>query len=57
MKKPYIIPQLTMHGSIEDITQAYGRSGASDTFEFNGKTFPGSVIGASGSRDGVVIPK
>ncbi len=57
MKKPYIIPQLTMHGSIEDITQAYGGDGSSDTVEFNGETFPGSMFGASGSRDGVVVPK
>ncbi|WP_157087551.1 lasso peptide [Anabaena sp. CA = ATCC 33047] len=57
MKKAYNAPQLTIHGSVENITNAFGTPGANDTFEVNGQNFPGALIGLSGSQDGVVIPK
>ena len=57
MKKPFVTPKLRNHGALGEITQAFGTSGAADTFEFAGRTFPGSIIGASGSQDGIVGPK
>ncbi|WP_156481633.1 lasso peptide [Anabaena sp. 4-3] len=57
MKKAYNAPQLTIHGSVENITNSFGTPGANDTFEVNGQNFPGALIGLSGSQDGVVIPK
>ncbi|NJO62451.1 MAG: lasso peptide [Richelia sp. RM2_1_2] len=57
MKKAYNAPKLTTHGNIESITQAFGTSGAEDTVQFNGVTLAGSLFGASGSQDGVVIPE
>lgn len=57
MKKVYNTPELTAHGSIESITQAFGSSGRNDTFQNSkGQSFPGSLIGESGSIDGIVIP-
>jgi hypothetical protein len=57
MKKAYNAPKLTNHGNVEEITQAFGDSGAADTFEVNGRTFPGSTLGLSGSQNGVLVPK
>jgi hypothetical protein len=57
MKKPFTTPRLKNHGALGEITQAFGSSGAADTVEFAGKTFPGSIFGASGSQDGIVGPK
>jgi hypothetical protein len=34
-KRPYTTPQLTVHGTLEEITKK-GPSGASDGFGFNG---------------------
>ncbi|AFY46593.1 hypothetical protein Nos7524_0687 [Nostoc sp. PCC 7524] len=57
MKKAYAAPQLTVHGNVEDVTNAFGASGANDTIQFNGNTFPGSIIGASGSQNGTINPQ
>ncbi|HEY9621778.1 MAG TPA: lasso peptide [Crinalium sp.] len=38
MKKVYTAPQLTVHGSVEDLTQVIGRSSAQDFFIFAGQT-------------------
>jgi hypothetical protein len=57
MKKAYAAPQLTVHGNVEDVTNAFGASGANDTIQFNGQTFPGSIIGASGSINGTINPQ
>lgn len=57
MKKAYNAPQLTVHGNVEEITKAFGNPGAADTFQNAfGVSFPGSVIGQSGSQNGVVVP-
>ncbi|OKH32531.1 hypothetical protein NIES2101_40625 [Calothrix sp. HK-06] len=57
MKKAYISPKFTVHGNVEAITKAFGSPGAEDTFDNgNGQTFPGSSVGRSGSRSGVLIP-
>ncbi len=58
MKKPYNTPQLTIHGNVKEITKAFGTPGGADTFQnAAGQTFPGSSIGQTGSRSGVVVPK
>ena len=57
MKKAYNTPQLTAHGNIESITQAFGTPGGADTVEFAGVTVPGAAFGRSGSIDGVVVPE
>ena len=56
MKKTYNTPNLTVHGSIESITECVGDSNASDTGEFNSQPFECSAIDLSGSQDGVLIP-
>jgi hypothetical protein len=38
MKKVYTAPQLTVHGSVEELTQMIGRSTAQDFFIFAGST-------------------
>ncbi|WP_157087552.1 lasso peptide [Anabaena sp. CA = ATCC 33047] len=57
MKKAYNAPQLTIHGSVENITNAFGTPGANDTFEVNGQSYPASLIGLTGSQPGIVVPK
>ncbi|MBE9005964.1 lasso peptide [Fortiea sp. LEGE XX443] len=57
MKKAYNAPQLTKYGSVQDVTNAFGTPGGRDTFQVGGTTFQGSVIGLSGSQDGVLIPE
>ena len=52
MKKPYTPPTLTVHGTVEEITQAFGGGSAQDTIYYGRMSFPGN----GGSQDGVVIP-
>ncbi|MBD2298751.1 MULTISPECIES: lasso peptide [Nostocales] len=54
MKKTYEAPQLTNYGSVQNITNAFGRRGAQDNFIIGNETFP--AVGFEGSRDGVVTP-
>lgn len=53
MKKQFNAPKLKQHGALQEITQAFGSSSASDTVFFNGRAFGN----ATGSQDGNVIPK
>ncbi|MCA1992896.1 MAG: lasso peptide [Coleofasciculus sp. S288] len=63
MKKTYIAPEMTTHGSVESITQAFGPSPVEDTIYAGqsnanqpGTSQPGTVIGTNtGSRDGIVV--
>lgn len=58
MKKAYTSPKFTVHGNVESITKSFGTPGAEDTFDNgNGQSFPGSLIGRSGSQSGVVVPR
>jgi hypothetical protein len=41
-----------VHGTIEEMTRAFGTSSAEDTIIYGQFTFPGT-----GSQDGVVVPK
>ncbi len=52
MTKAYNAPQLTIHGSVENITNAFGKKGVKDVIHYGSITFP-----AEGSRDGIVVPK
>jgi len=53
MKKQYHVPTLTVHGSVESITQMFGNSSRKDFLFFSG----GSVsIGTTGSEDGFPVP-
>ena len=52
MKKEYKAPTLTIHGTIEEVTKAFGVNTASDTIFYNNRAFPGD----GGSVDGVVVP-
>ncbi|WP_156481632.1 lasso peptide [Anabaena sp. 4-3] len=52
MKKAYNAPQLTIHGSVENITNAFGNPAINDTFHYGSTAFA-----ANGSVDGVVVPK
>lgn len=63
MKKTYVEPQMTTHGSVESITQAFGPSPVQDTIYAGqsnanqGNSQPGTPIGNStGSRDAIVKP-
>lgn len=57
MKKSFVAPQLKNHGALSEVTQAFGDPGPSDTLFLGNASFPGSVLGLSGSQDGVVGPK
>jgi hypothetical protein len=68
MKKPYLLPQLTEYGSVEDLTRQGGAPGMADTI-FNNSPNPvqggdGNLIapGSSGpgfgtTGDALVIPR
>lgn len=54
MKQTYVTPELTVMGSVEKMTQAFGDPSAKDTIELpSGFT----ISGFPGSQDGVVTPK
>ena len=54
MKKAYRSPELRVHGSVDEITGAFGSENLQDTI-FNSD---GTVRGqGDGSQDGVVVPK
>jgi hypothetical protein len=53
MKRTYETPKITILGTIEEITQAFGSSSATDTIYFGGAAYGGFT----GSRDGIVVPK
>jgi hypothetical protein len=53
MKKTYETPKVTVLGAIEEITQAFGSSSATDTIYYGSLTFPGN----GGSQDGIVVPR
>lgn len=38
MKKGYTSPQLTVHGSVEQLTQVVGQQSTQDVLIFNGET-------------------
>ncbi|MEM9005881.1 MAG: lasso peptide [Cyanobacteria bacterium P01_F01_bin.86] len=38
MKKSYISPQMTIHGSVEQLTQVIGEQATQDVLIFNGET-------------------
>jgi hypothetical protein len=53
MKKAYETPQLIVHGTVEEITQAFGNPATRDTI-FLGSTVFGEH---NGSQDGIIVPK
>ncbi|HXG19020.1 MAG TPA: lasso peptide [Methylomirabilota bacterium] len=53
MKKTYETPKLIVHGTVEEITQAFGAATAADTIIYGSFSFPGN----GGSQDGIVVPK
>jgi hypothetical protein len=53
MKKTYETPKLVIHGTVEEMTQAFGSASATDTIIYGSFSFPGN----GGSQDGVVIPQ
>ena len=53
MKIKYEAPKLTVHGTVEDMTQFFGSSTATDTLFFAGRPY-GSGLG---STDGQIIPR
>jgi hypothetical protein len=55
MKKPYIAPKLSIHGSVEEITQAFGPSPQGDVVFIGGSNVPVN-IGSTGSTDGIIDP-
>jgi hypothetical protein len=54
MKSKYETPKLIVHGTVEDMTQFFGASTATDTLYFGTQPF-GS--GGFGSTDGQIVPK
>ena len=53
MKKAYATPKLVLHGTIEEMTKAFGSSSSVDTI-FIGQSIYGYH---TGSQDGVVVPQ
>ncbi|MBW4652684.1 MAG: lasso peptide [Kaiparowitsia implicata GSE-PSE-MK54-09C] len=56
MKKSYIAPQLTNHGSVESLTQAVGDVSFSDTVFLSASVNPVAIGDSAGSRDAIVVP-
>jgi hypothetical protein len=56
MKKTYEKPKITVLGTIEEITQAFGSSSAADVIYFGGQPLP-TLMPTHGSQDGIVVPK
>jgi hypothetical protein len=54
--KTYTTPQLTAHGNVEAITQAFGSKTTADKVFIGGSNVT-SVITAQGSTDGIIVPK
>jgi hypothetical protein len=54
MKRTYETPKITVLGTIEEMTQAFGSSSATDTIYIGGTPLP--YGGFTGSRDGQVVP-
>ena len=52
MKKAYETPKVIVHGTVEEMTQAFGTSSAIDTIIYGSFAFQGT-----GSQDGIVVPK
>ncbi|MEO8132467.1 MAG: lasso peptide [Betaproteobacteria bacterium] len=53
MKIKYEAPKLTVHGTVEDMTQFFGPSTAADTVFFGTTPFGAGF----GSTDGQIIPR
>jgi len=53
MKEKYETPKVIVHGTIEEMTQAFGSASAADTIIYGSFSFSGS----GGSQDGIVIPQ
>jgi hypothetical protein len=53
MKQSYETPKLIVHGTVEEMTQAFGGSDAQDTIIYGAFAFPGN----GGSTDGIVVPQ
>jgi hypothetical protein len=54
MKKTYETPELTVHGTVEDLTQALGSSSAADYVIIGGRSFGHPLL--DGSQDFVIKP-
>jgi hypothetical protein len=59
MKRTYETPKITILGTIEEITQAFGSSSAADALYIGGTPLPSPPggFGFTGSRDGQVVPR
>jgi hypothetical protein len=55
--KSYNAPQLTAHGNVEAITQAFGSKTKDDKYFVGGSNVSGPSIAAQGSVDGIIVPK
>jgi len=53
MKNTYETPKLTVHGTVEDMTQFFGSQSATDTLYIAGQPYGN---GYPGSQDGQIIP-
>jgi len=53
MKKAYETPKVIVHGTVEEMTRAFGTSSAADTIIYGSFSFPGN----GGSQDGIVVPQ
>ncbi len=53
MKKLFVAPKLSPHGSLEELTMAFGPRTQSDSIVFGDLV----IGGLPGSQDGIVVPK
>jgi hypothetical protein len=54
--KTYSTPQLTVHGNVEAITQAFGSKTTADKVFIGGSNVTGLIV-SQGSVDGIIVPK
>lgn len=61
MKKAYNAPKLSVHGNVEEITQAFGPAQTQDFYVVGGSTVqpigPSQIAGhGTGSANGIITP-
>ena len=54
-KKSYQTPELTVYGTVAEVTQAFGPSSAADLVFVGGSNVP-NPIESTGSGNGIIVP-
>jgi hypothetical protein len=55
--KNYNTPQLTVHGNVEAITQAFGSKTTADMVFIGASNVDGPIASGGSATDGIIVPK